>query len=295
MQIKELHNSWDIKPTSDFIKNRFDIIAKEYFSYEVISDNDTYVITSKIEGNKCNLGLNFIDIPYNLVEVIINFIFQNHRRVNEIRIDASLLKYGYSRPYIYYHISLPDTSAELHSRLSRKSNYNIKREQKLINESVGKVTFSEYTYDTIPDDVMNVYFEFKKVPYKTKYNFSKNDYLSNYNVSDCYVLSADNKILAIVLSCEQTNEVFLENLTYNSEFARYSPGQVLYDWYLTRLIEKGKTKLYLGGGDYMYKKRYGSISQSVYSNIIFRNYYYLLKYLLTKILRKIIVCFLNEQ
>lgn len=289
MQIKQLYNSLVIKPTSEFVKNRFDLISSDYFSYEVKSKYGFYVLTSKIDGMTCFLGLNFIDIHPVLVDEITKFIFKNQISVNEIVIEASLLKYGYSRPYLYYHIPLPSTSEELHSRLSRKSNYNIKREQKLINESVGKVTFSEYTYDTIPDDVMDKYFEFKEITYNAKYNFIKKDYLSNYNVSDCYVLSADNKILAIVFSCEQTNEVFLENLTYNPEYSRYSPGQVLYDWYLTRLIEKGKTKVYLGGGDYMYKKRYGSVPKTVYSNIVFRNYFYLLRYMLRKLLSKTIM------
>ena len=172
MQIKELHNSLVITPTSDFIKNRFDLLCEDYFSYEVISKYGSYVFTSKIEeGKTCVLGLNFIDIPQVLVEKIVRFIFQNHPGVNEIRIDASFLKIGYSRSYTYYYIPLPNTSEELHSRLSRKSNYNIKREQKLINELIGKVRFDEYTYDTIPDDVIKKYFEFKDVTYNTKYNF----------------------------------------------------------------------------------------------------------------------------
>ena len=207
MQIKERHNSLTIQPTSNFVKNRFDLFSDEYFTYEVVNKYESYVIISKIDGKTCLLGLNFIAIQPLVLDEIQKFIFRNHKNVNQIRIDASLLKYGYSHQYVYYYIPLPNTSEELHSRLSRKSNYNIKREQKLINELIGKVTFAEYTYDTIPDDVMNKYFEFKAATYRTKYNFSKSNYLSKYNVSDCYVLAAANEILAIVFSCEQTNEV----------------------------------------------------------------------------------------
>ena len=73
------------------------------------------------------------------------------------------------------------------------------------------------------------------------------------------------------MSCEQCPIVYIENLTYDLQYSKYSCGQILYDIYLTQLIIKGYKELYLAGGDLAYKKRYGSIEEAIFNGIVFRS------------------------
>lgn len=72
-------------------------------------------------------------------------------------------------------------------------------------------------------------------------------------------------------SCEQCSCVYVENLTYNEQYSKYSCGKALYDIFLARMIEKGKKEIFLGGGNLEYKKKYGSVEETVYHCVVFRN------------------------
>lgn len=79
------------------------------------------------------------------------------------------------------------------------------------------------------------------------------------------------EIGAILFSCEQCSCVYVENLTYNEQYSKYSCGKALYDIFLARMIEKGKKEIFLGSGNLEYKKKYGSVEETVYHCIVFRN------------------------
>lgn len=55
------------------------------------------------------------------------------------------------------------------------------------------------------------------------------------------------------------------------EFQKYSVGFQIYVFFLQRMIEKGKKNIYLGGGNYDYKKRFGSIEEIIYEGYLYRN------------------------
>lgn len=46
--------------------------------------------------------------------------------------------------------------------------------------------------------------------------------------------------------------------------------KVLYDIFLARMVEKGKKEIFLGSGNLEYKKKYGSIEESVYHCAVLR-------------------------
>lgn len=75
----------------------------------------------------------------------------------------------------------------------------------------------------------------------------------------------------MILSCEQCPVVYIENLTYDTNYAKYSLGQILYDIYLKKLVEKGKKEIFLLGGDYDYKRRYHSVEETTYNDAVYRS------------------------
>ena len=98
-----------------------------------------------------------------------------------------------------------------------------------------------------------------------------NAYLQKYHISNIYVLYFGEDIAAILFSCEQCSNAYLENLSYDIQYSKYSPGQQIYEYAMIRLIEKKIRCIFLGGGDYDYKRKYGSIEETLYDGVIFRN------------------------
>ena len=104
------------------------------------------------------------------------------------------------------------------------------------------------------------------------------DYLEKYHVTNGYVLYFGDNIASILFTCEQCPVVYLENLTYDTAFSVYSPSMLAYDYLLKNLIQKGKEEIYLGGGDYIYKKKYESAESQVVSVLVYRTRIVELKY-----------------
>lgn len=173
-----------------------------------------------------------------------------------------------------FHIVLPDNPSEIDSRLSKKGRYNIKREKRITEDHFGSIEFKQYNVMKNALEANNLvswFFAQKLVTHCRDYGMSAEEYIKKYNVSNIYTLYGGAELLAVILSCEQCPIVYIENLTYNEKYSKYSCGQVLYDWYLKQLVEKKKEQLFLSGGDLEYKKRYGSIEEFVMNIKIYRN------------------------
>lgn len=251
------------------------------------------------------MGLWLSELPKDLLLQLCRFLFQKYAKIKNICYQ----NYPQCLPRRnncvniernHWKILLPDNPEELHQRLSSKKRYNIKREKRLASEQLGGYSVLEYTPDSVPDSVINAYFDFKKNQFGTDYQTTPNGYLKQYHVSHIYVLQLTNAIGAIVMSCEQGSNVYLENLAYNPEFGKYSLGSILYDVFLERLVLKGKNAIYLGYGHHQYKALYGAIEETVYSGTVYRSrwifireilipeYYKKLRSLIGKNLRRII-------
>ena len=79
------------------------------------------------------------------------------------------------------------------------------------------------------------------------------EYVRTYFVSDAYSINLDGKIIAVLLSCEQCDCVFLENLSYDTEYCKYSVGFQIYVFFLQQMIKKGKKQVYTGEGTMIIK------------------------------------------
>lgn len=205
-------------------------------------------------------------LTYQDILLLKDFVFRTCRSIDKITVLRALADDGFPIKSIKndFHIVLPNSSDELDKRLSKKGRYNIKREKRIVADTFGACLLTHISAnDTKAISVTDRFFEFKKETMGSDYGMKAETYLNNWYVTDIYYLSFGERIASILMSCEQCENVYLENITYDAELANYSPGQIAYDYYLKELIKKNKKMVYLLGGDYDYKKRYGSVETKV--------------------------------
>ncbi len=251
----------------DLIYNRFDLICKSGGGYLLCTDdsNSKYIPVS-VEGRESIIGCWGMVLSDHEIEQLAAFIFK-HFHVEDVLVRCAVpkgrTKYAKRNDYV---IVLPKTKDELDKRLSSKGRYNIRRTKRIIEETFGDFKLCEYTaQDEKAGEIINKYFELKKVTHHTDYHLSPEKYAEQFYVSHIYTLEVckSTEILAVLMTCEQCENVYLENLTYDIKYARLSPGFIAYDLLLKRLAGKGKKAVFLGDGNLEYKKRYGSIEREV--------------------------------
>lgn len=276
-----------VKP--DFIYNRFDLwkdgtdgVEVDLWCYE--AREEKFYFEVRVQGQTAQLGIWLMPMDECAIQRIIKAVFSHYRCVKYIHYENGRCA---ARGHIvfrnHFRIELPESSELLEQRISAKGRYNIKREKRLLNAAFGKYEISKFPTSPIyagkVKQTLEQYFKLKRITHGTDYSMTPNEYCEKYHVTDLYVLTVGEtgRIAAIALSCEQCSIAYLDNITYDMELADYSPGQILYDEYLKQLInsaEKGGggiRQVYLLGGSYAYKKRYGSIEEEVFHCTVYRN------------------------
>lgn len=272
----DISNEWE-KIDPEMIYNRLDLIMGEN-SYILTVENAEQNLEKKyipvhIDGNIALLGIWGTQITQNEINSISNFIFAKYPLINAVSSRrAKIADYPELVRVNDFHIDFPDSSEEFDDRVSSKGRYNIRRSRKVAENNYGKVSFESYSINSTEiNDLFEKYFSLKKVTHNAQYGLSAEEYIKKYYVSDIYSLKFGENVVSLILSCEQCPCVYLENLTYDVNYGKYSPGAMLYDEYLRTLINKRKRSLYLKGGDLEYKKRYGSIEEQLTTFKIYRN------------------------
>lgn len=260
----------------DFIYNRIDLFSKDYIVLHVQGDHE-YDLEVQLFPHHAELGIWMMPVSGRDMEEICQFIFSHYKSV-----DYILFSYAISdRVYVaktHYDVVLPDTPEALKQCISAKSRNTMSRKRKKAEAALGQITMVEYENDAITEDVISDYFAMKAKTHHRDYQMTRDEYLSHYHVSNAYVLNFGERCAAIILTCEQCPIAYLENLTYDMEFSKYSPGMMAYEMVLERLIAKGKTHFFLGGGHYDYKKKYNSVETHVTSGKVYRSWMMALKY-----------------
>lgn len=255
----------------NIIYNRCDLWADRFALVTVDESNQQYRIMLAVTDIEVYLGVWLLDIPVKVLKVVEKAIFSKYPNIKRIRYEYGLAPSGYSVPKNHFKIHLPETEDELRARLSKKGRYNIKREKDILTKTFGEYKVEEYEAELCPEEIIELYFQMKEATHGVDYHMSPSDYIKSYHISHIYTLKLGEVIGAILLSCEQCSIVYIENLTYDLNYSKYSCGQILYDIYLSKLIKKGFRDLYLAGGNLDYKKRYGSIEENIFNCIVFRN------------------------
>ncbi|WP_197018700.1 GNAT family N-acetyltransferase [Selenomonas sp. ND2010] len=257
----------------NFIYNRCDLMNDCKVQLLKYFPNQLY-ITLKIKKNIGTLCVWGMKLSYSDVKFLIDYVLKNYAGIDKVEVMRVCADETYPSKYFKndFHIDLPNKIEDLERRLSKKGRYNIRREKRIVMDDFGTYSFRHIkSNDRQASAITEKFFELKQKNMGSDYRMDAESYLRNWYVTDIYCLSFGGRIAAIIMSCEQCDSVYLENLTYDDVFANYSPGQIAYDLYLKELIKRGKKQIFLLGGNYEYKKRYGSIEKTVAEFSVIRN------------------------
>lgn len=167
-------------------------------------------------------------------------------------------------------VPLPNSFDELLNRAERRDRATIRRKLRWLDERIGSLKIDIFSKNEIPDSVVETYFDWKRKTHGTEYGLTPEEYIEKYYVTDAMLMSAGDTEVAVAFFCQVEDIVFFENFSYNGQLKEYSPGLLMYVKLMEELIRRKCRYLYLGGGSYIYKKRFGAESRTAYSGMIYR-------------------------
>lgn len=123
------------------------------------------------------------------------------------------------------------------------------------------------------DDIVEKFFEWKKLSHAHDYKMSAKEYLKTYGVTETYCLYINDELVSVGFTCTTCENVYFEQFAYSQDekYKKYSCGMVLYYGIICDLISMGRKNFYLSGGWLDYKKHYNGICQYTYSGTIYKN------------------------
>ncbi|MDR1071318.1 MAG: GNAT family N-acetyltransferase [Rickettsiales bacterium] len=253
------------------ICNRFDIKYGDGFDlWKIGHGAGARYIATHMRRNVLEVSLHMSKLPDDVFMKVLESLFDNYRRADRINIDNCMNKISGVKPAQYWRIDLPPSIEALDRALSRSVRYNTRRYPNKIRETFGGFEIRHFTKEQIPWRVMAEYFRLKKISHNRSYRMS---YLDDYFVTDCWVLYVGSSVASIVFVSDTPPNAYLENITYNPDFAKYSAGMVLFYHVICELIESGHEQFYLLGGDMEYKRHFNGIMTDTYSCQFSRKYF----------------------
>ena len=259
-------------PDSSYIYNRFDWMYGRGRVITIKEWSRTLNISVDVEGRNAAVGLWLVKISAPALEALCAYIFASYPAVKRIRYRYIMHPVGRSVETNHFHIVVPKTSDELYAGLTQHARYDVRHKKRMAESELGGFKVTKMTVEETPLSLVQTYYEYKKMTYNVPYLMPPERYLASYHVSHTYQLdTASRGMEALLFSCEQGDDVYLENLTYDIEFKKYSIGQTLYDYFLNHLIDIKKHRLFLGGGHYEYKNRFSSIETIAYNGEVWRS------------------------
>ena len=260
----------------NFISNRFDLLyGKDYELY----DMGTGVVPVHINGETAYLGLFLSAYTQKQLNKLYELLFAKHPSLTQIEIKHCLVPAGISDKdaafyhYPYWHIDLPDTIEDFDATLAHRVKYNTKWYPKKIREDIGDFVINKYDRKQVSPNIVNLFFEWKKISHNFDYKMTPDEYMNKYGVTEVYTLEINNEVLAVGFTCTTGDNVFFEQFSYSQDkkYTKYSLGMVLYYGIICDLIKIGRKKFYLSGGWLDYKKRYNGILQYTYSGLVYKD------------------------
>lgn len=267
----------------NFIYNRFDLFCKtgEFEAVKLKTGNQIKVIEFRIvkmnEKVTAELGLWLTPITKEELEKLIIFIIGKHPEIEQLYYQNGSLKYdgkhfyaGYKicgtvKCHNHFKIVFPGTVDEMKSRVSTRTWGKMRRWNARAEEICGPMQILEYEKrEDIPLEIVEAFFKFKLQTRNRVYQMTTAEYLERYHVTNCYVVKFGDTVGAMHFSCEQCPTIYCENHAYNPELKELSLGKFMFAYCLNRMVEKKHEAMFLGGGDFEYKKHYGSVEQEVF-------------------------------
>lgn len=257
--------------TDDLIYNRFDLIYKEGNDTITFCERDTkYCLDIHTEGEKAKINIWGKPLPQDIFDKAVKEVFAD-KQICAIELTRCGNPYGdFLEEVNDIRVPLPDDFDELMNRAERRDRATIRRKLRWLDERVGDLRIEIYLKNEIPDHIVETYFKWKKETHGTDYKLSALEYLDRYYVTDAMMMKAGDTEVAVAFFCQTEDIVFFENFSYNTELKEYSPGLLMYVKFMEELIKRKCKYLYLGGGSYIYKKRFGAEASPAYSGTIYR-------------------------
>ena len=218
----------------EMIYNRLDLIMGEN-SFVLTVEEVGHSLGKKyipvhIDEKIALLGIWGTRITKEEINSISNYIFTKYPRINVVSSRrAKIAEYPEFARVNDFHIDFPDSNEKSDERISSKGRYNLRRSKKIAENNYGKVSFESYPVKSMEaEKLFDKYFRLKMVTHNVQYGLSAEEYVKKYYVSDIYSLRFGDNIVSIILSCEQCPCVYLENLTYDVNYGKYSPGTMMF-------------------------------------------------------------------
>ena len=274
--IQEVDKKYITEISPDFIYNRFDLFCDNFIVLMAEQGQEKHIIEARLFDNYAELGIWKMHISNELLKEISDFLFHKYAHIGYVKFFFCDTIGNY-KEVKHFSIDFPDSPEDFLQRRSSKSRHRLNKQRHQAEREIGPITYQEFKKENCPDDIIKYYNIWKKRTHNIG-EIEAQSYFKKFHVSDIYVLYLGNNIAAMMFSCEQCPIAYLENFSFDIQYSRYSPGQQIYEYVMTRLIDKKFRKVFLAGGDYDYNRYYGSIEEQLYDGVIFRNIFQRIKY-----------------
>lgn len=275
--IQEVGKQYISKISPDFIYNRFDLFCDNFIVLMAERGQEKHIIEARLFDNYAELGIWKMHISNELLKEISDFLFHKYAHIGYTKFFFCKTKGNY-REVRHFYIDLPDSADSFLQRRSSKSCRRLNSKRHQAEREIGPINYYEYNIENCPEEVIKRYNCWKEKTHHIGNIEDISSYFHKYHISNIYVMYFGKNISAILFTCEQCPIVYFENFSYDIQYSKYSPGQQIYEYMMIRLIEKKSRCIFLGGGDYDYKRKYGSIEETLYDGVIFRNLFQIIKY-----------------
>lgn len=257
----------------DIKQNRLDIRYNNDFELlEVSYEELTKYVAFHMDGNVCTLGLYMVEIPQSVFEKILEFINKNKKAYRFHIVQTQNYLKGFKKK-VNWVLTLPNTFEEYEQKFSAKTRYNRRRYKRMLEENY-KCEWKYFSENEINKEMISAFFELKKAKEKDKAYadlVNPEEYINNYNkLTDAYILYINGQIASIVLySIINPKVAFCHNMAFDMKYSKFNIGNELYYYSIKDLIVRGIKKIYLGGGNYAYKKNSKASKFQSYTGDIF--------------------------
>ena len=274
--VQIIDNSHISKINPDFIYNRFDLFCDNYIVLMAEQGQEKHILEARLFDNYAELGVWKMQISNDLLKEVSHYLFQKYPNIGYTRFFFCNTN-GKYKEVKHFSIDFPDSTESFLQRRSSKSRHRLNKQRHQAEREIGPISFQEYKKEDCPEVIIQYYNKWKERSHHIG-KIEVESYFQRFHVSDIYALYLGEHLAAIMFSCEQCPIAYLENFSFDIQFSRYSPGQQIYEYVMTRLIEKGFKRVFLAGGNYDYKRYYGSIEETLYDGFLYRNLYHRIKY-----------------
>lgn len=249
---------------NNLIYNRFDVIYPEDFT---IVDIDGYHLAFHKEGKCAEINIWGKYVSDETIDRAIEKYVRDNSDVFRCIVQRTRNNYKNilfeSKEVV---LDLPSDYSSLLERLTSKERYHLRWNLKHLNE-FGEVSVNHY--DRIPLELVSYFFCWKKSTHGRDYNMSEHGYLETYHVTNAIDMLINGKPIAVLFYCAVEDTVYLENFSYDEQYAKYSPGYMLFIEFLKEMVRQRKTTVYLGGAELAYKEKFEARICSCFSGYIY--------------------------